>query len=68
MARKFRMVTFDLRGHGNSDKPLEKAAYHENKRWADDVKAIIDALQINKPVLVGLSYAGRVVGAMRGSR
>lgn len=61
MAKKFRMVTFDLRGHGNSDKPNDKAAYHENKRWADDVKAIIDELKLNKPVLVGWSYAGRVV-------
>ena len=61
MAKRFRMVTFDLRGHGNSDKPNDKAAYHENKRWADDVKAIIDELKINKPVLVGWSYAGRVV-------
>lgn len=61
MARRFRMVTFDLRGHGNSDKPVEKAAYHENKRWADDVKAIIDTLKLEKPTLVGWSYAGRVV-------
>ena len=61
MAKRFRMVTFDLRGHGNSDKPNDKAAYHENKRWADDVKAIIDELKIDKPVLVGWSYAGRVV-------
>ena len=41
LAREFRMVTFDLRGHGNSDKPLVPEAYRESRRWADDIDAII---------------------------
>jgi non-heme chloroperoxidase len=29
LAKEFRIVTFDLRGHGNSDKPLVPEAYRE---------------------------------------
>ena len=43
LAREFRIVTYDLRGHGASDKPDDKARYHDNKAWADEVKAVIDA-------------------------
>lgn len=56
-----RMVTFDLRGHGLSDKPTAREAYQPAKPWADDVKAVIDATGLVRPVLVGWSYAGRVV-------
>src|SRR3954453_2662987 len=35
LAKEFRIIPYDLRGHGNSDKPLEKAPYHDNKAWAD---------------------------------
>jgi pimeloyl-ACP methyl ester carboxylesterase len=41
LAKEFRIVTFDLRGHGNSDKPLVPEAYRESRRWADDIDAII---------------------------
>ena len=42
LAAEFRMITFDLRGHGSSDKPLEKERYaHQN--WGDDVAAIMRA-------------------------
>src|SRR3954451_8084339 len=61
LARKFRIFTYDLRGHGNSDKPLDKAPYHDNKAWGDEVKAVMDAAGLKRPVLVGWSYAGRVI-------
>jgi pimeloyl-ACP methyl ester carboxylesterase len=55
------MVTYDLRGHGNSDKPLEPQKYKESKYWADEVQAVIDAAALKRPVLVGWSYGGRVI-------
>jgi len=61
LAKDFRIITYDLRGHGNSDKPLDKAPYHDNKAWGDEVKAVIDAAGLKRPVLVGWSYAGRVI-------
>ena len=36
LAKEFRIITYDLRGHGNSDKPDDKGRYHDNKAWADD--------------------------------
>lgn len=56
-----RMITFDLRGHGLSDKPAAREAYQPAKVWADDVKAVIEATGVARPVLVGWSYAGRVM-------
>src|SRR4051794_18599254 len=61
LAKEFRIITYDLRGHGNSDKPLAKAPYHDNKAWADEVKAVMDAAGLKRPGLVGWSYAGRVI-------
>jgi non-heme chloroperoxidase len=61
LAKEFRIITYDLRGHGNSDKPEDKARYHDNKAWGDEVKAVMDAAGLKRPVLVGWSYAGRVI-------
>jgi non-heme chloroperoxidase len=61
LTKEFRIITYDLRGHGNSDKPLDKAPYHDNQAWADEVKAVMDAAGLKRPVLVGWSYAGRVI-------
>jgi non-heme chloroperoxidase len=61
LAKEFHIVTYDLRGHGNSDKPLEAARYRDGKAWADEVQAVIDAAGLKRPVLVGWSYAGRVI-------
>ena len=61
LAKEFRIVTYDLRGHGNSDKPLDPARYRDNKAWGDEVQAVIDAAGLKRPVLVGWSYAGRVI-------
>ena len=61
LAKDFHIVTYDLRGHGNSDKPLDAARYRDVKAWGDEVQAVIDAAGLKRPVLVGWSYAGRVI-------
>jgi pimeloyl-ACP methyl ester carboxylesterase len=61
LAEQFHLITFDLRGHGTSSKPLDAPSYQENQRWADDIECILDGLNLIRPVLVGWSYAGRVI-------
>jgi non-heme chloroperoxidase len=58
-----RMIRFDLRGHGDSDKPAALEAYSDADRWADDVAAVIEAARLRRPVLVGWSLGGYVAGA-----
>ena len=59
LARDHRLVATDLRGHGLSDKPRD--AYGDSRLWADDVAAIIDALNLDRPVLSGWSYGPLVI-------
>ncbi|HEY3149904.1 MAG TPA: alpha/beta hydrolase [Dongiaceae bacterium] len=61
LKEQFRLAAFDIRGHGTSDKPSEPARYAEDRLFADDVNAVMDALGLKRPVLVGWSYAGRIV-------
>ncbi|MET0406281.1 MAG: alpha/beta hydrolase [Cystobacter sp.] len=59
----FRLVRFDLRGHGDSDKPASPDAYADSKLWADDLAAVIAGAKLRRPVLVGWSLGGFVAGA-----
>jgi pimeloyl-ACP methyl ester carboxylesterase len=61
LAEEFRVVAYDLRGHGMSDAPLEPEHYTDGALWADDVAAIIDELGLVDPVLVGWSYGPFVI-------
>jgi non-heme chloroperoxidase len=61
LTRDFRVLTLDLRGHGASETPLDASAYRESGRWADDLQAALRHLRMERPVLVGWSYAGRVI-------
>jgi len=61
LARDFRMVAYDLRGHGESGKPADPTSYRDGRRWADELAAVIEAAKMRKPVLVAWSYAGRIV-------
>lgn len=61
LTAKYRLITYDLRGHGESDKPLKEDAYTSGKRMSDDLQAVITATQADKPVLVGWSLGGIVV-------
>src|SRR5579871_4789425 len=44
LAAQFRLVAYDLRGHGESAKPLDHACYRDGRRWADEVAAVIAAM------------------------
>ena len=62
LADEFRLVAYDLRGHGMSEAPLEPEHYTNGKLWADDVAAIVEELRLDRPVLVGWSYGAFVIG------
>jgi pimeloyl-ACP methyl ester carboxylesterase len=61
LARSFRLITYDIRGHGASDKPLDAAYYRDQKPWADELKAVMEAARLKKPFLVGWSQGGRII-------
>ena len=61
LAREFRLIACDLRGHGMSESPLEPEHYTDSKLWADDVAAIIEQLHLDRPVLVGWSYGAFLI-------
>ena len=54
LAETYRLIAMDMRGHGLSDKPRE--GYTDSKLWADDVNAVIHALNLDHPILCGWSY------------
>ena len=60
LAERFRLIAPDLRGHGASDKPPEPHHYDCTAPWADDVRAIIRDLALDRPLLVGWSMGGWV--------
>ena len=61
LAGTFRIVTFDLRGHGLSEKPAGREHYADGQLWADDVASVIDQTRLQQPVLVAWSYGGYIV-------
>src|SRR6266545_214231 len=59
LAREFRLIAMDIRGHGSSEKP--PGVYGDSKLWADDVRAVIATLGLDRPVLSGWSYGGVIM-------
>jgi pimeloyl-ACP methyl ester carboxylesterase/predicted glycosyltransferase len=65
LARHARVVTFDGRGNGRSDRPAGVAAYLEDE-FAADALAVMDATRTERATLVGLSCGalfGTIVAA-----
>jgi pimeloyl-ACP methyl ester carboxylesterase len=57
-----RTVAYDQRGHGESDKPLD-AAYGP-AALADDARWLIEALGLDRPVVIGHSLGGTIALAL----
>ena len=54
LARRYRLVAMDMRGHGSSDKPRD--GYSDSRVWADDVDSALRELDLDRPILCGWSY------------
>ncbi len=57
LADRFRLITWNLRGHGDSDSPDDPAAYSEEAS-VGDMAAILDACGVDRAVVGGLSLGG----------
>ncbi len=57
LARHCRVLTFDGRGNGRSDRPTETGAYGE-REFAADALAVMDATGTDTAAIVGLSLGG----------
>ena len=62
LARDHRVIALDLRGHGQSDKPRDPAAY--GVRLTEDVLRLLDHLKIDRAHIVGYSYGGAVMAKL----
>ncbi|MEE9279543.1 MAG: alpha/beta hydrolase, partial [Myxococcota bacterium] len=57
LSNDYRVITWDLRGHGQSDSPAEVAEYAEAV-VVDDMAALLDACGVERAVVGGLSLGG----------
>lgn len=57
LADRYRVLTYDLRGHGLSSTP---ASGYSLDDMAGDLLALLDALGLERPVLVGHSYGADI--------
>ena len=55
LARRHRVIALDSRGHGRSTRDQARPSYH---RMAEDVRAVMDALRLDKASIVGWSDGG----------
>ncbi len=58
LARRHRVITFDPRGNGRSDRPAEADAYAESE-YASDALAVMDATGTGRAVVVSLSLGAQ---------
>ena len=57
LSRRYRCITYAARGYPPSDVPEEQAAYSQ-ARAVDDAVAVLDALDVDRAHVVGLSMGG----------
>ena len=55
LSKRFRIVDYDMRGYGASDKPLQD---YDMEVWADDLAGLLDALGIDRRTSTGRRWAG----------
>jgi len=63
LAKHFKVVDFDLRGYGGSDRPVQ---HYDMEVWADDVAGLLDALDIREAHIHGTSMGGMIAIVVAG--
>lgn len=61
LSSRHRVITVDLRGHGESDAPLW---HYTLDQAADDVRGLLDHLSVSQAVFAGLSMGGYILFAL----
>ncbi|MEM9214500.1 MAG: alpha/beta hydrolase [Cyanobacteria bacterium P01_F01_bin.150] len=61
LEQEARLITFDTRGHGDSGKPENMAAYQDGEQLADDLAAVIGLVEDAKPIVVAWSIGGVIL-------
>jgi pimeloyl-ACP methyl ester carboxylesterase len=56
---RYRLIVYDARGHGQSGVPDDLAAYDETV-FVDDLRALLDHLQIERAAVCGISMGGNI--------
>ena len=57
LAEHFRVLTYDLRGHGHSDTP---SSGYTLDAMADDLLELLDELELERPLIAGHSYGADI--------
>lgn len=57
LSQRFRVVDYDMRGYGRSDRPLQ---HYDMEVWADDLAGLMDALGIDEAHVHGTSMGGMI--------
>jgi pimeloyl-ACP methyl ester carboxylesterase len=63
-SRHHKLITWDMRGHGQSDYPEDQSAYSEDAT-VDDMAAVLDAVGARDAIIGGLSLGGYMSLAFR---
>jgi pimeloyl-ACP methyl ester carboxylesterase len=57
LSERYRLITWDMRGHGGTDSPEEQSAYSE-AHTVEDLAALLRRLGVEQAVIGGLSLGG----------
>src|SRR5690242_19879463 len=55
LKKHFMVISFDQRGYGKSDRPLEK---YTLDLWTDDIAGLLDELRVHRSHVFGTSVGG----------
>ena len=61
LAERYRLIAYDLRGHGGSGKPWEPTDYSASRKvWANDLHAVLKEKNVKSATLVAWSFGGYI--------